>query len=697
MKVVLLFPPDRSFPSSPFASLPALAPCLTEAGHEVVLRDINLEVFQHLADERRLLPIYDQACQRMETLGNQSSLSSEEMGEYVDLVNRLAIPRESLEKATRAREVMLDPKDFYSPELFNRAFDDLRTAQRFYFGPNPMPSPESPEIVSNLFHMLNGPLEDPISQAYREKLIESIASEKPDLIGISIPFMTAYFESMKLLKFLRDRLPNVPIVVGGALVGDHKNILVTDPRLYDLFDYCCYGDGDITLPRLATALDNQEDLQSVPNLYHRNAKGEVEFTFSQSVDDLNSLPSPDFSGLPMEDYLIPEAGASFQTSRGCYYGKCTFCSELFRENFRLRKPKLIVEDMIRIHETTGITHFYLWDSLCPPKTLKYVAQQVKERNLGFTWFAETKMEKAYLNPEFMPALYEGGCRFLQFGFESASQRVLNLIDKDNDLPEVEQILKSMHLAGIGACMTWFIGFPTETEGEAQLTYDYIEHLGSQVGLSAYSGTYNLLPDQPLFHEQEKYGIKIFRNDGGGYEYLYEDGTAPFNNSEYHETYNVRTDTQILTHGGYLHYAARDLKSLEELTGTRRVGPIARHIEDLQSTVVQRSDFTLMQTFPRDITRDPTLPPQPFKMVYHKISGEAFRLRGREVAALEFSDKPISAEALQEKLGIEWEEMQEILVRLSNRGLLRFVAQKVSIQIDESVAEYAGSEYMLATS
>ena len=62
--------------------------------------------------------------------------------------------------------------------------------------------------------------------------------------------------------------------------------LVNDPRLYDLYDYACYGDGDITLPALASALEQGQDVLSVPNLYFRDADGSVRFTFPQAVGSL---------------------------------------------------------------------------------------------------------------------------------------------------------------------------------------------------------------------------------------------------------------------------------------------------------------------------------------------------------------------------------------------------------------------------
>ena len=286
-------------------------------------------------------------------------------------------------------------------------------------------------------------VDDPITDVYHNSLIDSLLNEKPDLVGVSIPFITSYFEGMKLIQNLKLKAPDLPIVVGGSLIDTYHDPMIADPRVFDWFNYGMYGECDEAFPKLATTLDKGGDLSEVPNLYYRDMEGIVQKNEKKSVEDLNSLPTPDFAGLLWEHYLSPEPVASFQSSRGCYYGKCTFCSLSFRDNFRLREPQKVVEDMQKIHLQTGSRMFLLWDSLSPPKTLRAVAKEIKKRDLGFYFFAETKFEKTYLNREFIQDLADGGCRFLQFGMESASERILDLIDKGNKMEEVDRMLGNM--------------------------------------------------------------------------------------------------------------------------------------------------------------------------------------------------------------------------------------------------------------
>src|SRR4029077_6593756 len=45
-KVMLLFPPEW-VPTAPYLALPSLTAVLREAGHQVIQRDINIEMYDH--------------------------------------------------------------------------------------------------------------------------------------------------------------------------------------------------------------------------------------------------------------------------------------------------------------------------------------------------------------------------------------------------------------------------------------------------------------------------------------------------------------------------------------------------------------------------------------------------------------------------------------------------------------------------
>ena len=132
MKILLIYPPDRAFPATPYSSLPILASSLRKAGHEVVLRDVSLEVFMALAHKNILLEYWERWKGRLLELEQLVILSSEEETEYKRLYQILSIPRDFLETVANHISFMKDPKQFYEPECFTHSWDALRGVLRFY-------------------------------------------------------------------------------------------------------------------------------------------------------------------------------------------------------------------------------------------------------------------------------------------------------------------------------------------------------------------------------------------------------------------------------------------------------------------------------------------------------------------------------------------------------------------------------------
>src|SRR5574340_441899 len=67
MKVMLIFPPDW-FPSEPYLSLPSLTAVLRQAGHQVIQKDINLEMYDWYFSEDFLKKVLRRVPQQLDRL-----------------------------------------------------------------------------------------------------------------------------------------------------------------------------------------------------------------------------------------------------------------------------------------------------------------------------------------------------------------------------------------------------------------------------------------------------------------------------------------------------------------------------------------------------------------------------------------------------------------------------------------------------
>jgi hypothetical protein len=271
-------------------------------------------------------------------------------------------------------------------------------------------------------------------------------------------------------------------------------------------------------------------------------------------------------------------------------------------------------------------------------------------------------------------LQKGGGRFLQFGFESGSQRVLDLIDKGNDLNRVDQILHNMHAVGLKAGVSWFIGFPGETPAEAQQTYDFVHKRRDRIAISVYAGTFMLGADTLVFADPSRYGIDIVRSETGGWDYKHTDGSQRYDRTPFDEAFRARSDLPLLCHGAYLMYACNKVEDLEKITGLGRFGPIAREVMQDDKLLLRPCDSVVLRRFGYDAfkPRDPgatTVHRQPVDVAYLLKNGASYLMDDDDKKLCALVDGHRTLGEIIRASGLPSQHARERLARQIDRGIV----------------------------
>ena len=676
MRITLVYPPNRNVPSSPYGALPLLAGCLGAAGHTVTIVDANLEVFERLLSEERLAAAkatFDEAWSRLRA---EPTITQAQFRHLQGLANLSVVPFDSLVGAQRAGEILRDPVLFRDPELVNWAYDTIANVLRAAYCLNPVFYELHPNFTDDFFGYLASDFQNPIQALVDEVVVDQILATQPDLVAVTIPFNEQTVEGFALLKSLKRRAPAVPTMVGGAIISAYHKIFCSDPRFFSYADYAMPGEADLSFPRFATALAEGGELAGIPNLYHRDAAGTIHPPASRDLPNLNDIAAPDFSSVPVGRYFLPVTVVNYQTSRGCYYGKCTFCSFDIKENFRFRRAQLVTQDIERIQEQTGSRHFIFWDPLTPPRLMKDISRWNKERgDKRIFWGAETKFEKTFTQQEFTDLLAEGGATFLQFGYESGSQRVLDLMVKGNDLERVHLMLEAMKRSGIAVSVQWFIGFPGETLAEARQSYQYLDDHRDAVLLSSYMGKYSISPDDDVFESRgDLYDIDLVQKEDGGYDYVYRDGKPHYDREELHDAYLSRGDSETVTRMAFYVYLTDQPEKARELSNFYRGGRLPDSFEDLADESPRLPAWNHLAAFDFDIfsPSETQLPPEggrvpeaPTYAAFSTLTQVCHRLTAEEHALLARADGTRSAR----ELAGDSEKLRQRLLAFVRRGLL----------------------------
>ena len=676
MRIVLCYPPDRTIPSMAYSSLSVLATAMRAKGHEVKLLDLNLETADLLIQRDRLAAFRDFVEGEFAALEARDRIPATEKWRYELFGMLMATPRDSLLAAEEGKAIMRDPDRFFEPPEFNRAFNDLSAALRLLYAGTPLLYPENPTYVKDLKGFLDSGPTDPVMEAYRNEIRDDVLAFEPDIVGFTLPFHQQFVEALKFAKAIKEVRPETYTVLGGTSVVDYEKIYFADDTLAGIIDFAVKNDGENALDRLARAVGGEIPIEDVPNLirFERGADGgaTLRHEVEPELQNLNDALTPDFEGLPLNRYMMPFAVANMCTSRGCYYGKCAFCGDAFKRDYRMRKPERVYDDVKTIHRDHGIKYFYFWDSLAPPRTLRHLSREIHREGLDIRWFAETRLEKTYASLETQQEMFRGGCRMLQFGYESGNQRVLDLMRKGNKLPVVKEIFENMRISGLGASCSWFIGFPTETEDEAWDTYRFLHRYRDVVALSVYTGTFMIGGDTHVALNPDRYDIEVEMGGDGGLKWRHKGDFTPWDLTSYNEAFTVRTDILLLNHGCFVLYHAERPGTVLGITGCGRMGRLAREIEDLPNMRPFIPPGNRIQDYRFDpIRSEGDLVPgnAPYHQAYVARSGWVFGADSLTKAIFEQADGKTSFAEMAEKLGSPLEDVLDHARTMIDRGIV----------------------------
>jgi radical SAM superfamily enzyme YgiQ (UPF0313 family) len=271
------------------------------------------------------------------------------------------------------------------------------------------------------------------------------------------------------------------------------------------------GEGEELLPDY---LNHLEDLSQVAGLVWRKDGRIIRNASRPLIMDLDQFPYPDRTSLPI-DYIeslpldVPavlslDKFCTMQTSRGCPYS-CIYCDvPLFSQRkVRTRSAAHVLGEMQQLHDQ-GYRSIYFTDDhfLLNGKRIQEICQGMIDRKLEFEWGCEGRVDAIAIDQ--LPIMSQANCKFLAFGVESGSQRVLDRLKKNQTLAAVEHAISEAKRQGINRVHGFFvIGSPDESREDILESFRFAAKLKLDTfgfnRLCVYRGT-------PLWKEYAARGI-----------------------------------------------------------------------------------------------------------------------------------------------------------------------------------------------
>ncbi|MCF8237745.1 MAG: radical SAM protein [Saprospiraceae bacterium] len=353
-------------------------------------------------------------------------------------------------------------------------------------------------------------------------LEERMADIQPGLVAISVPFPGNLYAGFRCAQWIKKNYPDVPVAMGGGFANTELRSL-SDPRVFDFFDFITLDDGEAPLEHLVEHITGKR-LQALLKRTFALVDGKVDYlNFSLDKDYKQAdCGTPDYSDLPLDRYISVLEVANpmhrmwsdgrwnkLTMAHGCYWGKCTFCdiSLDYIQKYEPLTAQLLCDRMEEMIAATGETGFHFVDEAAPPALMRELAMEILRRNLTVTWWTNIRFEKSF-SKDLCMLLRASGCIAVSGGLEVASDRLLDLIQKGVSVAQVAQVTRNFTEQGIMVHAYLMYAFPTQTVQETVDSLEMVRQLfEAGVMQSGFWHQFAMTAHSPVGLEPAAFGVE----------------------------------------------------------------------------------------------------------------------------------------------------------------------------------------------
>lgn len=312
-----------------------------------------------------------------------------------------------------------------------------------------------------------------------------------DLVGLC-----AYSTNFPIVRrwalALKQRNPQLKTVVGGP----HATALPVHiaENHHDAFDYVVRGEGERPMAAIIRALMAGQKPPRVPGIVYRGPLGLVAVGTTDPVPDLNSVPpplapvrSPYTRSMVYFDWKQRRArnAVAMTTSRGCPFA-CTFCS-IRASDSKWRSVKADrLKDWIAaaLIQDPSVEHVYFMDAdfLIDNKRVVAIGDMLAQNYPQLTWSFSARVDDLRrLGEPALGKLAAQGLRFVEVGFESGSQEMLDRMGKHVKVQDNYYAVAMLQRLDLDILIDFILFMPDETPEQLRESLRFIR----EAGLSEY--------------------------------------------------------------------------------------------------------------------------------------------------------------------------------------------------------------------
>ena len=312
------------------------------------------------------------------------------------------------------------------------------------------------EIADFIFH----------KKDWEDYLNEKIKKFKPDLIGFSVMSFD-YSQALKMARFIKKNY-KVKIIFGGV----HAILMPEEVIENKEADIVCTCEGEYVLKDL---LDKKLDCKKVGGIWYKKGNGEIVKNKNlRLIEDLDSLPFPDFDSYDLRKYfLINNNHLPIMGSRGCPYN-CTYCSnhairkKLEGKYVRFRSVESVIQEIklrIKQYYPLGMRYLFFYDDtfILDKNFVFNFCKRFKEEGFDKKLKWNVNVRANLVTDEIIKVMKDAGCYEVRMGVEAGNDEIRNkLYKREMSEEQIYNAVKIIKKYDLHLRVQFIVGAPYDT-------------------------------------------------------------------------------------------------------------------------------------------------------------------------------------------------------------------------------------------
>ena len=321
------------------------------------------------------------------------------------------------------------------------------------------------------------------------------APRPPAVVGVSVLYSGQVLWALAASIVAKRLWPETLVVWGGSHVTALRDVIAAKPEYGFAVDRFVVGHAERTFVDILRATERNSQLPAEALVAGAGR-------WVSAKDDPGVVP--DFLGSRVA-WARPTLPA--QASRGCAYGRCSFCTYPAIEGAVRLAPDAHLVGVLDAAIARGAA-ISLKDSLVIPTRLEHVAGLIGGR---VRWSACTKLH-ARIDGAFARTLAASGCATIEVGLETLTGDGQLLFDKRQTPDLFIRVTEALAAAGIAVVVNYMTGLPGVEHADEQTWLAWVQTATARLGAlgKVEHNGFQLERLSPMGEAPGRYGLRVTR-------------------------------------------------------------------------------------------------------------------------------------------------------------------------------------------